>query len=80
MIIAYSAAFAEYIEHIFYFQCMIVWLTDCMIGPKHTILVLVIVFGLDSMCFLIALVWDIALVLDGINLGSLLGWIVFGTR
>ena len=24
MIIAYSAALAEYIEHIFYFQCMIV--------------------------------------------------------
>ena len=42
MIIAYSAALAEYIEHIFYFQCMIVWLTDCMIGQKHTILVLVI--------------------------------------
>ena len=31
MIIAYLAALAEYIEHKFYFQCLILSLTDCMI-------------------------------------------------
>ena len=41
MIKAFSAALAEYIEHIFYFRSMIVWLTDCMIGSTLTILVLV---------------------------------------
>ena len=39
MIMKYSAAVAEYIHHIFYFQNMFVGLTDCMIGAKHTILV-----------------------------------------
>ena len=42
MIIAHSVALAKYIEHIFCFHCMIVRLTDCMLGPKHTNLVLVI--------------------------------------
>ena len=42
MILTYSAALAEYIEHIFHFKCMIVWLFDCLIGKKQRILVLVI--------------------------------------
>ena len=47
MIIAYSAALAEYIKHIFYFKCMIVWLLDCLIGKKQRILVLVIYFTIQ---------------------------------
>ena len=34
--------FADYIEHIFYLQCMIVGLTCFVIGPKHTNLVSVL--------------------------------------
>ena len=48
MIIAYSAALAEYIEHIFYFKFMIVWLFDCLIGKKQRILVLVIYVTIQS--------------------------------
>ena len=41
MIKTCSAAIAEYVQHAFYFQCMIAGLVVCLIGPKHTILILV---------------------------------------